>query len=103
MFEVVELAAIPGRTGFFSRQARHRPVKLVAKAKMSCQKLGRSFEGHGQYSVQTYQGDFSEGETISILVDISTLIAVGDLLSMESLLATGSLDGYLRLVATSNQ
>lgn len=101
MFEVIEIAPAPGRTGFFRRQARHRQVKLRAKAAMSCQKLGRTFEGHGNYSVQTYQGDFSSGETISVALDINALLAVGDLLSIESLLATGSLDDYLRMVATT--
>lgn len=102
MFEVVEIGQIPNRAGLFRQQARYRQVKLIARAAMSCQKLGRTFEGHGNYSIQTYQGDFAEGETISVPIEISTLLAIGDMLSIQSLVATGSLDDYLRLVATKD-
>jgi hypothetical protein len=68
---------------------------------MSCDLLGWTFEGHGNYSTQRYRADFSEGDVITVLVRASdNMIAVGDRQSAESLAGQGLLKSYFRLVGT---
>lgn len=97
MFEVVEIGS-PERKRFFKRQ--NRPVKIRALKSTCCEQLKRTFEGYGNYSVQTYRADFFEGEVLTILAPVSEMISLGDQLSVESLVAQGQLSTRFRLVAT---
>lgn len=100
LFEVVEIGPFEKKR-FLRRQSSYRPIKLRCVQSARCEKLGRTFEGHGHYSAQTYRAEFSEGEVISIWVSGLPLLAVGDRLGLESLAAQGWLDDYFRLVATT--
>ena len=70
---------------------------------MTCRSLGRTFEGHGIYSIQTYQADFAEGQVVTLFVHPSDLVAVGDRRSLESMVGQGYVARFLRLVANPNE
>ena len=98
MFEVIEIGA-PKRKWRFGTE--HVSVKMKATTAMFCELLGRTFQGYGKYTVQTYRADFSEGDVITVLFRSSDMIAVGDRRSVESLAGQGYLKPYFRLVRTS--
>jgi hypothetical protein len=85
MFEVVEIGPLEKKR-LLRRQRRQ--IKLRCLSTTFCEKLGRSFEGHGRYTTQTYRADFSEGETVIFVMTGTPLWAVGDQLGIESLAAT---------------
>src|SRR5438105_4331854 len=98
MFEVIEIGA-PKRRWFLG--TKRVPVKLKAITAMSCEMLGRTFQGYRNFSTQRYRADFSEGDVITVRVPSSDMIAVGDRRSAESLAGQGCLKSYFRLVGTA--
>jgi hypothetical protein len=98
MFEVIEIGAAKKKWLFGIKRV---PVKMKATTAMSCELLGRTFQGHGNYTTQRYRADFSEGDVITVRVPSSDMIAVGDRRSAESLAGQGLLKSYFRLVGTN--
>lgn len=98
MFEVVEIGPIAETKRWFRFPLRSRPVKLKAIAAAYCEKLERTFEGHGKYTTQKYRAEFGEGEVLTIWFSNSKLLAVGDRLSVQSLAGDGYLHRYFRMV-----
>jgi hypothetical protein len=72
MFEVIEIGA-PERKRFFGKE--RVPVKMKATTAMFCELLGRTFQGYGKYTTQTYRADFSEGDVITIHISSSDMKA----------------------------
>jgi hypothetical protein len=101
MFEVVETGPVVETKRWFRSPTRSRPVKLKAVSSTFVEKLGRTFEGYGNYSTQTYRATFTEGEVITIRFPESKLVAVGDRMSVEALAGQGYLNSYFRLSATT--
>ena len=100
MFEVVEIGPMAETKRWFRSPTRSRPVKLKVVSTTFVEKLGRTFEGYGNYSTQTYRADFTEGEVITIWFSGSKLMAVGDRMSVETLAGQGYLSSYFRLSGT---
>jgi hypothetical protein len=99
VFEVIEIGP-PTKKRLF-RKAVWLPVKMRATTPMTCEVLRRTFEGHGNYSTQTYRANFGEGEVVTVHLHASDIVAVGDMRSIESLTAQGYLRNYMRLVGTA--
>src|SRR5688572_13769421 len=98
MFEVVEIGPVVETKRWFRKSIKSRPVKLKTIAAASCEKLGRTFEGYGNFSTQKYRAEFSEGEVLTVWISTSKLLNVGDRLSVQSLAGDGHLNRYFRLV-----
>ena len=101
VFEVIEV--LPPTQKTFFRRKYWVPVKVRATAPMTCRTLARTFEGHGLYSIQTYQADFAEGQVVTLFFHPSDLVAVGDRRSLESMVGQGYVARYLRLVANEGR
>jgi hypothetical protein len=97
VFEVIEV--LPPTRKTWLRRKYSVPVKVRAMASMTCQTLVRTFEGHGHYSVQTYQVDFAEGEVVTLFFRPSDSVAVGDRRSLYTLLGQGYVAPFFRLIA----
>ena len=100
MFEVVEIGPVVETKRWFRSPTRSRPVKLKAVNSACVEKLGRTFQGYGNYSIQTYRADFTEGDAITIWLSLSKMVAIGDRMSAEALAGQGYLNGYFLLVGT---
>jgi hypothetical protein len=100
MFEVIAIGSPLTKRRWLFKKVTYFPVKMRATTAMTCQVLARSFQGHGNYTTQTYQIDISEGEVITIS-STADMLEVGDKRSLETLVGQGYLGGYRRLVATS--
>jgi hypothetical protein len=99
MFEVIEIGGTTKKS-WFSR-VQYLQVKLKALDNLSCEKLGRNFEGYQHYSTQTYRAGFSKDSVITVFLPVREMVTVGDKLSVESLAGQGYLDRFFRLVGTT--
>ena len=99
MFEVIEIG-VPEKRGFFRR--KRIPVKMRATTAMHCEMLGRTFQGHGKCTIQTYHVDFNEGDVITLRFPKTEVVSVGDRRSIESLSGQGYLKNYFRMVSTTH-
>jgi hypothetical protein len=100
VFEVIEIGPITETKRWFRSSSRIRPAKLKVVSTTFVEKLDRTFEGHSRYSTQTYRADFTEGEVITIWFSESKMLAIGDLMSAETLAGQGYLSDYFRLFGT---
>jgi hypothetical protein len=100
MFEVIAIGTLrKKKLWFFGASGVN--VRLRATTAMSCETLGRTFQGHGRYTTQTYRVDFSEGDIITLFFHPTDAIPVGSKRSIKSLMGQGYLRNYYRLVATT--
>ncbi|MBW6400444.1 hypothetical protein KPL78_21470 [Roseomonas sp. HJA6] len=67
---------------------------------MSFEHMGKTLDGHGNYSAQTYQPDIAQGDIFTLAME-KTALTVGDKRNLETLVAEGWLREYGRLVATT--
>ena len=96
MFEVMEIGPLTRKRWFKSRL---RVVKLKTVASAQCEKISRSFEGHGNYSTQLYRAEFTEGEVITVGLPASQMLSIGDRMSLQSIAALGAIEHCFRMVA----
>jgi hypothetical protein len=95
MFEVVEIGALSRKRWF---RAQHQAVKIKAVSSSSCEKLVRSFEGHGKYTVQKHRAEFTEGEVLTVWLSGTSMLSIGDRMSVQTLAAQGCLGHCFRIV-----
>ena len=91
MFEVVEIGPITKKRWF---RPRLRTIKLKAISSSEFEKLAR----HGNWSVQKYRAEFTEGDVITVGLSDAPILVIGDHISVHSLAAQGSIEHFFRLV-----
>ena len=99
MFEVIRTGP-PFSTGALWWRKTQRPVTLRATEDMSCEYLVRTFQGHGNYTTQTYRVDVAKGDAFTFAME-KTALRVGDFRALETIVGEGFLREYARLVATT--
>ena len=104
MFEISNVYPdVPAQgRGYFRSTSKQNALIVVMRATtaMTAQYMCCTFQGHGRYSVQTYQVDIAEGDRFSYRMP-GTALRQGDRRLLETLLGEGYLREYARLVATS--